>query len=332
MPSTGPALLHRPTLRSRPSASTHVNANWKRFYLIIFFFLPLVHAHAQSLDPNRRISQYGHTAWRTQEGLVGADSVLAQTADGYMWIWSNGHFLRFDGAQLLPWQPPKDFKWPGQTVTYLFGSRDGSLWIGTAGGLVRLKDGQLSTYSDGGISQIIQDKSGKIWLTRYNIPKNDEALCEVDGSHLHCYGASDGLPMQGAIAVTEDPTGMLWIVSENLSSWKPGSQARPWLNTMKHPQILALETDHSGDVWATMDGAGPKFGVGYIHNGVWSEYSVPGFRSSTLLPAAIFVDRAGTVWVGTETDGLYRLSGNTFDHFSKSDGLSGRREIGRAHV
>jgi len=36
----------------------------------------LAQAHAQSLDPSRLISQYGHTVWRTQDGIVPETSAI----------------------------------------------------------------------------------------------------------------------------------------------------------------------------------------------------------------------------------------------------------------
>lgn len=36
-----------------------------------FLFLPLATSSAWSLDPDRHISQYGHTAWRIQDGFFG---------------------------------------------------------------------------------------------------------------------------------------------------------------------------------------------------------------------------------------------------------------------
>ena len=41
------------------------------------FLFPAV--HALGLDPNRQISQYGHTVWRSKDGLVPASSEITQT-------------------------------------------------------------------------------------------------------------------------------------------------------------------------------------------------------------------------------------------------------------
>jgi hypothetical protein len=42
---------------------------------------------AWAVDPGRRISQYAHTAWRTQDGFfTGVPWTVAQTKDGYLWV------------------------------------------------------------------------------------------------------------------------------------------------------------------------------------------------------------------------------------------------------
>ena len=38
---------------------------------------------ALALDPDRRISQYGHTVWRLQDGAISPPTNIAQTTDGF---------------------------------------------------------------------------------------------------------------------------------------------------------------------------------------------------------------------------------------------------------
>src|SRR6202047_665551 len=126
---------------------------------------------ALALDPDRRISQYGHTVWRIQDGAISPPTNIAQTTDGFLWITTAQGLMRFDGVRFMPWQPPQGQNLPGTHFSAVFGSRDGSLWIGTRRGLARWKNGQLRTYRDlehyTGIGQIMEDDSGTIWLTRY---------------------------------------------------------------------------------------------------------------------------------------------------------------------
>lgn len=283
-------------------------------------------AKAYGLDPNRRISQYGHRSWSTQEGHIFPDPSLAQTADGYIWTVGKRTFLHFDGIRFSPVILPKGPR-PGRSVSYLFGSHDGSFWIGGSGGLGRFKDGKLSILgpTDGaGINTIFEDHAGRVWVTRYRVPEGKGTVCEVVGGGLRCYGRSDGLPAREAFGITEDPAGYLWIAGANLYRWKPGTKASEYLNEIKHPVIVDVAVDHAGDAWAAMDGVGPQFGVRYFHHGIWAEYATAGFHSSHFKANALFVDRDGSVWIGTQNDGLYRVSQGTVDHFSRADGLSGR--------
>src|SRR5499433_1898044 len=71
--------------------------------LVAFASAPTV---ALAVDPNRYISQYGHTAWRIQDGVFsGAPNALAQTTDGYIWIGTQSGLVRFDGVRFVPWTP-----------------------------------------------------------------------------------------------------------------------------------------------------------------------------------------------------------------------------------
>ena len=92
---------------------------------------------SNALDPSRQISQYGHTAWRIQDGTISAAGPITQTRDGYIWIGTSDGLMRFDGVRFVPWTPPKGMSFPGRNFTFLLGARDGSLWIGTNGGLSR---------------------------------------------------------------------------------------------------------------------------------------------------------------------------------------------------
>jgi ligand-binding sensor domain-containing protein len=98
---------------------------------------------ALALDPDRRISQYGHTVWRIQDGAISPPTNIAQTTDGFLWITTAQGLMRFDGVRFMPWQPPQGQNLPGTHFSAVLGSRDESLWIGTTRGLARWKDGQL---------------------------------------------------------------------------------------------------------------------------------------------------------------------------------------------
>src|SRR5277367_2135970 len=75
--------------------------------LLLFFLLLHAATSVWAVDPDRRISQYAHTAWRTKDGVFsGSPIVTAQTTDGYVWIGTSTGLVRFDGVHFAVWSPP----------------------------------------------------------------------------------------------------------------------------------------------------------------------------------------------------------------------------------
>jgi signal transduction histidine kinase/streptogramin lyase len=63
--------------------------------------------------------------------------------------------------------------------------------------------------------------------------------------------------------------------------------------------------------------------VQHYADGKWAPFVVPGFDGSTVRSHALFVDRQRTLWVGTDSKGLYHVHDGHADHYERSDGLSG---------
>src|SRR5262245_30318030 len=53
-----------------------------------------------ALDPQKKISQYTHDVWQTQDGLPQSNvQVISQTLDGYLWFGTDEGLVRFDGVR-----------------------------------------------------------------------------------------------------------------------------------------------------------------------------------------------------------------------------------------
>jgi len=285
---------------------------------------------ANALDPNRHISQYGHTVWRVQDGAIDPAGEITQTADGYLWLGTWNGLLRFDGVKFVPYAPP-GLNLPTRGFTFLLGARDGSLWIGMRSGLSRLKDGRLQVYTrpedHSGISTILQDHEGTIWVTRYSLAPGEGPLCRVEGNGLHCYGEADGIPVRYGLGLTEDKSGNIWFGSTVLCRWRQGS-ATTYLNELRgHPNardgVIDVAAGSSGEMWAATDGVGQDLGIRHFSGGKWSAYVIPGLDGTNVLSHALFVDRTQSLWIGTEQNGLYRVHDGIVDHYGTADGLSG---------
>jgi signal transduction histidine kinase/ligand-binding sensor domain-containing protein len=286
-----------------------------------------------AVDPNRHISQYAHTAWRVQDGFE-VGTTVAQTSDGYLWFGTSSGLLRFDGVKFVPYDLPVVS--PSiRSYNYLLGGRDGSLWIGTRDGLARLKDGKLQWISDpaehSGISVILEDPEGTIWLTRYHVPAHQGPLCRVEGSRLHCYGEADGILVSYGLGLARDSAGNLWFGSSALCRWRAGSGSTYLNEISKRPNggdgIIDVAVGPSGTIWATTQVASPGMGVLWFSGSKWANYVVPGFDGRTLSSQALFMDREHSLWIGTDREGVYRVHDGVGEHYGVADGLTGREVI-----
>lgn len=302
-----------------------------RSFSICFLLLLAAASPAEALDPNKLTTQYGHTAWRVQDGDLFAPAGITQTTDGYIWIGTADGLMRFDGVKFTLWTPPEGQSLPGRGFGALLGSRDGSLWIGTTSGLAQLKDGQLFSYASpqggGGVAAIIEDETGAVWFTRYRINDGKGPLCRVKDRELRCFGKEDGVPVTYGLGLAKDDAGNFWFGSSVLCRWVPGSSEVYFEEELKHTGgdgAIDVAVGPSGQVWTALDGTGPGLGVRHYSGGKWAGYTVPGFNGEAVRSHTLYMDRDGSLWVGTETEGLYHIHDGVADRYGMENGLSGK--------
>ncbi len=290
--------------------------------------LPLA---AHCVNPNRRITQYGHVAWRLQDGVfTGSPQAMAQTADGYVWIGTSNGLFRFDGQQFKPFRNPSGQQLTSEIVS-MMAAKDGSLWFTSGSSLQHLHDGVSTQYreesSQRRANTVIQDKEGGIWVTFSRRPFGN-SLCRVEGTRLRCYGATEGVPLLSADHLAEDAGGALWVsAAEQLEKWSLGhgqTFSPPALSSVAGLSgFSALCASPDGSMWVGVNQEGAGLGLQHVNNGKWSPITFPGFDSTRLRVSALMQDRQGSLWIGTETEGLYRLKGERVDHYVAANGLSG---------
>src|SRR5262245_33936078 len=254
---------------------------------------------AWALDPHRHVTQFGHTAWRTQDGFINRALAITQTADGYVWIATREGLVRFDGVKFSRWSPlPGESLPPGGVEEGAFlGARDGSLWIGTSAGLSRLKDGHLFNYTttprSPGIGAIVEDRAGTIWVTRYFVNDGMGPLCRVAGERLICYGQKDGLVPTSALGLAAQADGTLWSACQMVCRFAAGAFTSYFDEQLTDPAgshgALDIAAESSGSVWVGFDGIGPRVGVQHYADGKWTSFVVPGFDGSTVRSRALLV-------------------------------------------
>ncbi len=191
-------------------------------------------------------------------------------------------------------------------------------------------DHKLYQYpgSLGRVTNIIERLNGEVWFSRIQ-PSGSEGkmLCRVVSLQTQCYGARDGMALYNGGPIMEDSSGSLWSGdATSLLRWRPG------LVTILRPKglrgnvsqgVMAIADQPNGVVLVGIDRAGRGLGLEQVSHGALTPFLAPGLDGSSLAVTALLSDRQGSLWIGTEAEGIYRVHDGKVDRFRGSDGLSG---------
>ena len=285
-----------------------------------------------ALDATNRISQYGHSVWRLQDGYFGgAVFDVTQTADGYIWVSSETGLYRFDGVRFIQWSAQSDKESTLSHVTGLQGARDGSLWIRTNDDLAHIVNDRLIRFQENEgwmVLDLIQDKDGKIWFSRFRVSDVTHPLCQVLDSGVRCYGREDGLEVTSATRLfAQDSSGAFWMGDgTEITRWRPGQSKTVYRPESLHSNegnlgISALVPEMDGSLWVGMAISGRGAGLQRLVNGTFQPFRSRELNSETLEVLCLLKDRQNSLWVGT-SQGLYKIHGTQADHYGTADGLS----------
>jgi len=288
---------------------------------------------ACAVNPEMLISQYAHSAWRSQDGFFnGSPWAITQTVDGYIWVGTLSGIVRFDGVRFVSWIPPGGERLRTANITALLGARDGSLWIGTDGSdLWHWSNQRLTSYPFPGnsrINSLMEGDKESVWLTRSKQSDSAGPVCEAGRGQSRCYGESSGIPSGCCAALSKDSAGDFWMGGDTaLIEWKPrSSQALRFKvsgSVAKQTNVMGIAFQPEGSAWIAVDTPGRGRGLESFFHSTFKPFVEAHWDSSTVGTAALLLDRHHTLWVGTTNQGLYRIRNRKVEHFDSAEGLSG---------
>jgi diguanylate cyclase (GGDEF)-like protein len=209
---------------------------------------------------------------------------------------------------------------PMNTAQSIYQTRNGALWVGTAGGLARFDGLRFTTFesaagpeiTSGSIFGFMEDAEGTLWIghskgaARYRNGKFEPAFDDtlIEGRRVWAF--------------TQTRDGVVWAASENgLLRWEKGTTTRYQVaDGLPTNRLRTLDFDKDGTLWIGTTGGGL---VSYTAGKFKVMNPANGFPH--LEVRYVLADPAGGIWAATAGAGLARVEGEQITRFTTQNGL-----------
>ena len=288
---------------AHPAASKTIRALTSPARLLLLICLSACLPHALPGEV-----PFSHGAWSVDEGLPQASvHAILQSRDGYLWFATEAGVARFDGAGFRVFRHQTEPAFLSDDVSAVAQetspAASGALWFGTANGLLRLSGSgwRRFTEADGLPSSTILSL---VATDRFLLVLTARGLVRWNGSAFEAVPIADSTVTSLGVA----PGGSAWIFTNTDEIWRYRNGTAQLTTLPSHSgsspvaegAIQGLQPGPGGALWSrtarSVRGSGP---------GLQRDFEIgrdlPGGRT-----AALYVDRAGIVWIGT-SHGLFFL-------------------------
>ena len=265
------------------------------------------------------------TADRLPENTVIA---LTQTRDGYLWAGTQGGLARFDGNSFTPINVNNAPGLPDNRIVYLFQDSKSNLWIATGNGrLCALRQGEITQFdvsaAGGKIIFAEEDASGTVGFLTFG-----GRFFTVTGGQVNLQAS--GVPRQVLYRyfhiLLMGKNGVVWQLQNGRLLKFHGNKlgkdfgATPWTPVFSPlPGGDSLPIRYDANVTAFCEDREGNLVVGTHDAGVYWFDATNGYthistdkgvsHNSVL---SLCCDHDGNIWVGTDGDGLERVTKKLF--------------------
>ena len=287
------------------------SSGWLHICFALVFCIPT----ATALNPEHKLTQYGHRIWQTQPGLTQTSiSAVTQTRDGYLLLGTENGVVRFDGVQFTP-VPELERASLGAIWARVFvEDAQGRMWIVTSNSeLIRVGDDGVKVFTSkdglpqGEVGCAFASRTGEVWVCTAS------GIGRFEGDRLQIY--EQGLP-ERPVAGCQTQDGKIWLAGEGwVASWSGTRFTHfPFHSMPRDSEVYSLVCRSDG-VWV-----GTRRGLVHFFEGTERRYTM-----DDALPDSIVLSLAsgsrGELWIGTQ-GGLTRLINGVFETFGYGNGLS----------
>lgn len=265
----------------------------------------------------------GRETWHgVESGLPSAVvSALAADREGNLWVATDtGGLVRFrDGRSDVVTEA---HGLASNSVASLLLDREGSLWVGTTrNGLSRLKAAEVLTYGPregipaDTVWHVFEDRDGSVWVST-----SGGAARLAGGVVTGVLRPPGSDPL--VRAVFRDRAGTLWLATRSdglvAVDERRGTVSGRGVSKregLPSAQVRSLCEDAAGRLYL-----GTAAGLAVLESGVVRSLSgVDGLPEGPIL--SLLAGRDGTIWVGSDGNGLFALRAGAVGHYTTAEGL-----------
>lgn len=304
-------------------------------------------------------TDYVLSQWSMEDGLPQSSvNDMIQAKDGFIWLATFGGLVRFDGINFTTFNQFNTKGMRSDRILNIFESNSGALWIGTEDGFIKFQNGVCEEFIIQMDNQIYspqlfeEDSEGRIWIS-----VNGKPYRLVNNVFIEVPVIIDSVKRKLAFQNKDG----IWLVHRNqilktlndeiiLIEEMPTENEFMFVDSKEYPK-------HSGNLFIASSGNGIiQYNHGKVkfystNEGLASRYTwklnldyanrlwvmsyngVSYFNDREFVPVnffdssddiqirSILNDSEGNYWIGSTTQGLFRLKPTAITTIDKSQGL-----------
>jgi PAS domain S-box-containing protein len=211
---------------------------------------------------------------------------------------------------------------PQNSVVAIAQTRDGFLWLGTEEGLARFDGTGFTIYDkrntpalrSNEITALLCASDGTLW-----IGTNGGGLVRFQAGRFSTYRPQNGLSSEVILSLFEDTDHSLWIGTDGggLNHLKDGKlTVYTTKQGLADDAVFSIGRARDGVLWI-----GTHAGLTRMTQAGITTYSLRGGKDKPYV-RSVYCDPDGDVWIGTNGEGAFRISGSNSVHYTTAEGLS----------
>jgi ligand-binding sensor domain-containing protein len=235
-----------------------------------------------------------------------------------LWVGTDRGLVRWNGAEVTSAGVPSPLR--HVQILSMVRDHDGSIWVGTVSGLIRVSDDVVSVDRGvGAVTALFEDREGNLWIG------TSQVLQRLRNSAFVTYSDAS-LKSRSTGALYVDPEGKTWFApSEGGLRWLKGGKSQAVaVAGLSQDIVYSISSSRQNELWVGRQRGGLTHLSNVNGSMIAKTYTQPdGLPQNAVY--AVHQSRDGTVWSATLSGGVSEYNGRHFTTYTTANGLASNR-------